>query len=138
MKEAEILKVFVYGTLKPGERNYAIYCQNKVIEIDEVYTQGYLYHLMLGYPAMILGEGKVRGYLLSFGDETVLKDLDHLENYDQQRSPQNNQYLRQELPIYQLTGKPCGQAWGYIMTPDTVKKFGGKLLPSGWWQSGIF
>ncbi len=39
MKEAEILKVFVYGTLKQGERNYAIYCQNKVIEIVDILTR---------------------------------------------------------------------------------------------------
>ncbi len=127
------LKVFVYGTLKPGERNYPIYCQDKVIEAIRAYTHGQLYHLSLGYPAMIVGTQKVQGYLLTLADETVLEKLDYLEDYHPLRSPQDNHYSRQTLSIYSLTGETLGDAWGYLMTVQKIQQLGGKLIPSGWW-----
>ena len=127
------LKVFVYGTLKPGERNYLAYCQNQVINTYQAYTYGKLYHLSLGYPGMTVGHQKVKGYLLTFAEEGILIHLDRLENYQPQRSPQNNQYLRKKLPIYALTGDSLGEAWGYLMTVENVKKYQGQRIESGWW-----
>ncbi|MEA5533026.1 gamma-glutamylcyclotransferase family protein [Crocosphaera sp. XPORK-15E] len=128
-----MLKVFVYGTLKPGERNYSIYCKGQVIKTCRAYTYGYLYQLNLGYPAMTVGDNKVKGYLLTFAEETALENLDELEDYHPQRSPQDNQYLRQKLAIYNVTGEPLGEAWSYLMTPDNIQKFRGTFLKSGWW-----
>ncbi|HAC63172.1 MAG TPA: hypothetical protein DCF68_06430 [Cyanothece sp. UBA12306] len=127
------MKVFVYGTLKPGECNYRSYCQKKVIEIIKAYTYGQLYHLSLGYPAMTRGNQKVQGYLLKFFDDTVLQKLDDLEDYYPLRSPQDSQYLRQNLVIYSPIGELLGEAWGYLMTVEKIKQLGGKLITSGWW-----
>lgn len=127
------MNVFVYGTLKPGERNYPIYCQTQVIQICQAYTYGHLYHLKLGYPAMTVGDQKVRGYLLTFADEAILTSLDRLENYQPQRSPQKNQYLRKKLPIYAATEEFLGDAWGYVMTFSKVMTYQGTLIESGWW-----
>ncbi|ACK64435.1 AIG2 family protein [Rippkaea orientalis PCC 8801] len=127
------MRVFVYGTLKPGERNYPIYCQNKVIEEIRVYTYGELYHLNLGYPGMTIGTRQVHGYLLVFADESVLEPLDRLEDYHPLRSPQDNQYLREVLTVYSLTGELLGETWGYRMTLEKVQQFGGQLVASGWW-----
>ncbi|MDB9315329.1 gamma-glutamylcyclotransferase [Spirulina sp. CS-785/01] len=74
-----VLSVFVYGTLKPGERNYPRYCAGKVVQQQPAFTWGTLYHLSLGYPGMTEGEEKVQGTLLTFSDERVLADLDSLQ-----------------------------------------------------------
>ncbi|MGK7874413.1 MAG: gamma-glutamylcyclotransferase [Xenococcaceae cyanobacterium] len=129
-----LLKVFVYGTLKPGEANYQYYCAGKVIEATRAYALGQLFHLPPGYPAMTPGNSRVEGFLLTLADSAVLEILDELEGYHPQRSPQENQYYRQKILVYNLSGKPLGKAWGYFMTSEQVRQLGGILLPSGWWS----
>ncbi len=128
------LRVFVYGTLKPGEANYN-YLQGQTFSVSDALTKGYLYHLpTLGYPALIPGEGTVYGCLLHFIDTAVLEHLDALEGYVPDRPLLENAYQRQQLAVYGLDGTPLGQAWGYVMTPAQVKHLGGILLPAGWWS----
>jgi gamma-glutamylcyclotransferase (GGCT)/AIG2-like uncharacterized protein YtfP len=128
------LKVFVYGTLKPGEENYHCYCASHVIEAKKAYTWGRLYHLPLGYPAMTTGKSKVIGFLLTFSNQEILKSLDELEDYSSLRSPQDNEYERQKIPVYDLSGEPLDEAWSYVMTACKVKQLKGVLVPSGWWS----
>lgn len=63
--------VFVYGTLKPGENNYQIYCAGKVLAEQRAITFGRLFSLPAGYPAMTPGDCPVHGFLLSFANSTV-------------------------------------------------------------------
>ena len=131
---AEFVKVFVYGTLKPGEANYQAYCADKVIEQTRAYTKGQLFHLPpRGYPAMIPGNSRVEGFLLTFADLAILDHLDELEDYQPQRSPQENEYYREEISIYATSGELLGEGWGYFMRVEKVQQLGGILLPSGWW-----
>ncbi|WP_448561677.1 gamma-glutamylcyclotransferase family protein [Trichothermofontia sp.] len=128
------LRIFVYGTLKPGEANYA-YLQGKTFSICDAFTKGYLYHLpTLGYPALIPGKGTVYGALLHFMDSEVLRHLDALEGYAPNRPRIDNEYQRRQLAVYGLDGKPLGWAWGYVMEPAQVERLGGILLPGGWWS----
>lgn len=129
------MKIFVYGTLKPGEANYPYYCEGKVIEAIKAYTWGKLFHLPLyGYPGMTVGDSKVKGFLLTFNDPAILANLDKLEDYDSQRSIEENEYQRQKISVYTLTGEPLGEAWGYVMSLAKVKQLNGVLVLSGWWQ----
>jgi gamma-glutamylcyclotransferase (GGCT)/AIG2-like uncharacterized protein YtfP len=130
-----VLKVFVYGTLKPGECNYRRYCAGRVANAIESYTWGQLYHLAIGYPAMTPGNNKIIGFLLTFANEKILVSLDELEDYHPQRSRQDNEYQRQKIPVYKLSGEPLGEAWGYLMAPKKVEQFGGILVPSGCWRA---
>ena len=130
--------VFVYGTLKPGESNYKFYCQGKTIAEIEAYTRGKLYHLAPGYPGMTAGNNKVKGYLLSFNSSNILNRLDWLENYQQDRTAQLNDYYRQQVPIYSLWDEPLGVAWCYLMSLDKIKFFRGQLLTSNSWNSNLF
>ena len=75
------MKVFVYGTLKPGEANYQNYCADKVIKAIAGYTEGRLYSLPMGYPAMTKGKSKTIGVLLTFTNADILTSLDILEGY---------------------------------------------------------
>jgi gamma-glutamylcyclotransferase (GGCT)/AIG2-like uncharacterized protein YtfP len=128
------IKVFVYGTLKPGESNYARYCVGKVVEEKRAIAFGQLYHLSLGYPAITPGESKVQGFLLTFADPYILRYLDELEDYEQNRRPEENEYNRQQIEIYDLEGRSLGLAWVYLMTSEQVQRLNGVLIPSGWWN----
>ena len=131
-----LLKVFVYGTLKPGECNYPHYCAGKVVEEKKAIAYGQIFHLPnFGYPAMTVGEDKVEGYLLTFANPDVIYHLDSLENYDEGRSRQKNLYDRQQIEVYDLQGRSLGFAWAYFMTTAQVTAFDGVYLPSGCWSS---
>ncbi|MDF5723411.1 MAG: gamma-glutamylcyclotransferase [Rhizonema sp. PD37] len=128
------LRVFVYGTLKPGEANYQRYCAGKVIYSKKAFTLGKLFALPMGYPAMIPGDSEVHGYLLSFTDKTVLSALDELEDYQPAKAASENLYNRQCVEIYDLQSGSLGLGWVYLMTSEAVYQLGGVLLPDGWWS----
>ncbi|HEY9829105.1 MAG TPA: gamma-glutamylcyclotransferase [Stenomitos sp.] len=128
------VKVFVYGTLKPGEINYDRYCVGKVLQEKPAIAYGQLYHLSLGYPGLILGDGQVQGFLLTFADSTIFESLDELEDYDPNRRPEDNEYNRAQVEVYDLVGQSLGLAWVYFMTVEKVQYFKGTLIPSGCWS----
>ncbi|WP_298921271.1 gamma-glutamylcyclotransferase [uncultured Nostoc sp.] len=130
---SDLVRVFVYGTLKPGEANYKKYCADKIIDVKRAFVQGKLFALPMGYPAMTLGNTQVYGYLLSFSNLRILNELDMLENYQPTRQPSENLYNRQIIEVYQLQSLSLGWAWVYLMTLDQVNQLGGFLQPDGWW-----
>jgi gamma-glutamylcyclotransferase (GGCT)/AIG2-like uncharacterized protein YtfP len=132
-----MIKVFVYGTLKPGEENYQGYCAGKVINATKAIARGKLYDLPMGYPAMIPGDSPVQGYLLSFADSGVLKELDELEDYYPTKPESEILYYRQQIETYNLQGQSLGLAWVYFMSSEKVTHFGGRILPDGWWSGGF-
>ncbi|MEM7553287.1 MAG: gamma-glutamylcyclotransferase [Cyanobacteria bacterium P01_A01_bin.84] len=138
-----MLKVFVYGTLKPGESNYQRYCAGKIIPIQvgmtdvtpvRAYTFGNLFTLQMGYPAMTTGKSKVYGYLLAFSDCEIMKDLDDLEGYDPSLNAASNLYNRYQVEIFNLQNQPIGNAWTYFMSQEKVKEFKGVYIKDGWWS----
>lgn len=75
-----IKHIFVYGTLKPGGRNY--YLAKGVTCTESAYLDGFklLNFEPEAYPAMVRGEGRVFGVVLTFADiGAVLPVLDALE-----------------------------------------------------------
>lgn len=133
-----MLKVFVYGTLKPGEINYKRYCLGKVVKQIKVWTKGQLYHLpYLGYPGMVSCKtGRVEGYLLLFNQANMLNILDELEDYHPRRSPWQNEYNRHPISVYWWDTQPeITQAWAYSMSIEQVQQRNGVLIASGWWNS---
>jgi gamma-glutamylcyclotransferase (GGCT)/AIG2-like uncharacterized protein YtfP len=129
-----MLDIFVYGTLKPGEINYQIYCHQVAIASQIAYARGQLFDLPLGYPAMTVGNNWIEGYVLTFAQEDILVSLDILEEYDEKRSPQENEYYRSRILVYAPSKQPLKEAWSYLMTPEKVKQLKGLLLPSGFWH----
>lgn len=133
----ELLKVFVYGTLKPGEANYDRYCHPWVIEAKPAIVYGRLYHLPLGYPALTSGNSPVQGFLLWFKDPTILADLDELEDYQADRPLEMNEYFRIQTEIFEVEPhrQSLGTAWVYQMQPALIEQLGGVWVPSGQWTS---
>jgi gamma-glutamylcyclotransferase (GGCT)/AIG2-like uncharacterized protein YtfP len=122
-----MINVFVYGTLKPDQVNHHL-IESKLINITQGFTYGELYHLPLGYPAMIKGNSQIKGFLLSFEDDQVLETLDQLED---------DFYDRLLIPVYSAREEKLSDAWAYITTPEQIKLLAGILVPSGWWQPNI-
>ena len=131
------VKVFVYGTLKPGEINYQYYCDGKVQSLCRAYTWGNLYSLPVGYPAMTSGDNQAWGMLLTFANLNILDSLDKLENYQETRASELNEYYRILVPVFSCTDELLGEAWCYLMTIARVKKYNGKAISSGWWTKSI-
>lgn len=130
-----MLKVFVYGTLKPGERNYQSYCADRVVEIQAAIAYGKLFALPCGYPAAIFPENYlVRGFVLSFLELTVLTALDELEDYHPDRLASQNDYQRHQIEVYNSTLQPLAKVWTYSMSLQKIKAYGGVLLKNGWWS----
>ncbi len=131
-----LLKIFVYGTLKPEEANFDRHCQKaleqKALEIQEAIAHGTLYALPMGYPAMTSGNSPIYGFLLSFHDPQILAELDDLEDYCPDRPFEDNEYYRQKIQTFSLTRQPLGNAWVYLMEFEKAKRLG-VLLPGGRW-----
>ncbi|MGK7921721.1 MAG: gamma-glutamylcyclotransferase [Trichodesmium sp.] len=127
------LRIFVYGTLKPGEANYQSYCTENIVEYLPVVAKGLLYELPIGYPAMTIGDRIVHGFVLSFKNPEILLDLDNLEDYHSERPPEMNEYQRQKIQVFTSNGQNFGMVWSYLMLPEKVKLLNGKNLPSGFW-----
>ncbi len=139
------MKVFVYGTLKPGEPFFQVFLGARVLTWQPAKTRGCLFHLPLGYPALVVdraadliqGEGWVAGSLLEFAPtdgSAVLSALDVFEEYEATRSPAENQYERQLRAVFAPTGESLGVAWMYVMQRDRVQQLEGIPIPSGVWS----
>ena len=134
------MKVFVYGTLKPGEINFErLFHSTEVVSTPAMIT-GKLYQIPFytekysrGYPAMTLGEGWVEGYLFEFENAEMLEQLDQLEGYQEGRSPEANDYQRQCLPIFTLEKECLTEAWVYVMTQEQLARAGGFSLNRSSW-----
>ncbi|MEH2206439.1 MAG: gamma-glutamylcyclotransferase [Nostoc sp.] len=134
IKLSDLVRVFVYGTLKPGEANYKRYCAGKVVDVKTAFVQGKLFALPMGYPTMTLGDSQVYGYLLSFSNPKILNELDVLEDYQPNRQTPKNLYNRQIIEVYEPKSLSLGWAWVYLMTLEQVEQLGGFLQPGGWWS----
>lgn len=135
IKFSNLVRVFVYGTLKPGEANYKKYCAGKVVDVKRAFVQGKLFALPMGYPAMTLGDSQVHGYLLTFTNSKILKELDVLEDYHSDRQTPENLYNRQIIEVYEPRSLSLGWAWVYLMTLEQVEQLASFLQPDGWWSS---
>ncbi|MBP0015594.1 MAG: gamma-glutamylcyclotransferase [Roseofilum sp. SBFL] len=129
-----MFKVFVYGTLKPGEVNYQRYCEGRIVKEEEAIAWGRLFLLPMGYPGLTVGTKRIEGYVLHFQDSHLLDQLDQLEGYHPDSPLEDNQYLRQLMPVFRPTGEPLGDALVYVMSVEKIEGYGGTELLNGSWS----
>lgn len=150
--ELPLLNVFVYGTLKRGQRNHEPYCSG-ALSVREARVSGWLYDLPFGFPGLMVpaetvlaigtedyagDAGKqylacglsrsldpvVHGELLTFDDPAQrLPALDGLEEF---RPGEPGLYRRVLIPV-QTNGEAL-LAWAYA-----IKNPSGKQLSGGRW-----
>lgn len=110
------LPVFVYGTLRPGEKNYSSYLGGKTIREVSATAEGILHFVKSdgGYPYVVSGAGVVHGELIEinppFYAET-LRSLDKLEEYDP-ADEGKSLYLRRRTTVHLYDGGTA-DAWIY-------------------------
>ena len=133
----EGLRVFVYGTLKPGGHYWPQFCEGKVVGWSEARVKGRIYDLPVGYPAVSFeGEGWVQGVVLSLKDVSGLKGLDRLEGFDPLRPRANrNEYIRKKVHAWLVEEERIERVWGYEMSLERISRHGGRFLEEGVWPS---
>lgn len=134
---SNLTRVFVYGTLQPGEQFHQAYCGGGLISAEPAMVRGQLYHLSLGYPGLAQGSDRVYGSLLSFEQADILQRLDPLEDYVPGRHASRNLYQRDRTMVQNLAGDPLGEAWIYRMELARIQTLNGKYLPEGRWNAAI-
>lgn len=129
------LKVFVYGTLKPGGHYWPDFCQGKLAsEPRPAKIRGELYDLHVGYPGLLLsGDQWVHGYVLEMVDEAAFAGLDYLEGYVPGRPEAENDYNRLRVRCFSPEGKPLDEVWIYEMTAEKIAQHKGTRIESGDW-----
>jgi gamma-glutamylcyclotransferase (GGCT)/AIG2-like uncharacterized protein YtfP len=134
-KGAAGLRVFVYGTLMPGEVNHRTYCELFHPRVTIASVRGRLFRLPAGYPALVPGELWIEGRLLEFENGSVLSVLDELEDYQPSRPSSDNEYDREEVAIFNPAGEALGVAWTYRMTEEKARRFQGVPIDGTSWGS---
>lgn len=127
-------RLFVYGTLKPGEAAFESLCRPFVQSLCPAIAPGRLYDLPLGYPAMTLEQGWVQGVLLTLALADGVEAMDKFEEYYPDRPPSASQYQRISHDIYDHHQRCLGQAWVYVMDPQRIQSLRGQWLPAGHWS----
>jgi gamma-glutamylcyclotransferase (GGCT)/AIG2-like uncharacterized protein YtfP len=114
MKAAR-LPVFVYGTLRPGEKNYPVCLAGRTVEEVAATAEGQLYFVADGgYPYVEPGPGTVAGELIYLEPRhyaQTLRGLDALEEYDPDNES-HSVYLRRRTTVTLVDGSRT-TAWIY-------------------------
>ncbi|MFS0635422.1 gamma-glutamylcyclotransferase [Mesobacillus foraminis] len=120
--------VFVYGTLRMGQRNQHV-LQNSVRGAAQCYTNGELYDSPYGYPFLKEDEtGRVYGELYEADQELLIK-LDDFEGY---RGPgKNNHYNRTIKTV--TTDIGTVQAFVYVL-PEDGDRYKLQYIEGGDWS----
>ncbi len=117
----EPLPVFAYGTLRPEMGNERLWLGPRSRSTAAVLEGFRLYHLRYGFPAIVPGEGLVRGDLVETEDPVaLLHALDRLEGF-RPDAPRSSHYLRVRVEVALADGRRS-PAWTYVYTPDRLQE----------------
>lgn len=129
--------VFVYGTLKRGERNFPVSQQAGWVRSEPGWLEGFqLFHIPqreprpYSYPAIVQADGRVWGEVQCFQDlEYALTVLDQLEDEGQE-------YLR--IPATAHTPSGTIRVWVYVYPGlEAIRHAQGILVPGGRWSESL-
>jgi len=130
----KLRRVFVYGTLMKDCGNYKRYLKDRISRITPGYTEGLLYHLPEGYPALLEGDGIVKGEIMEEVDEKLLRTLDRLEDYAE--GGKNNLYERKIKTVFTAAGERL-DCWVYVFSDEKYAMQYGVFIPDGDWRNFI-
>lgn len=126
--------VFVYGTLRPGEKNYPDFLQGKTLQELPGQIPGRLYFVRSGgYPYLAPDKGWVKGEVVFLKPERyaeVLHDLDRLEEYDP-HDETASVYLRRPATAVLHDGRRL-EVWAYYWNEPRIT---GEPVPDGDFRS---
>ncbi|MEU9288053.1 gamma-glutamylcyclotransferase family protein [Streptomyces sp. NPDC048275] len=131
------LPFFVYGTLRPGERNHALFLCGRTASEEPGRLAGAVLYDGPGYPyAVEESGGVVRGELVTALPEVygeLLGALDRLEEYVP--GDPRNLYERVAREVTREDGTAV-RAWVYVAAPAVAAglRAHGKLIEGGEWR----
>lgn len=115
-------KIFVYGTLLKGCRNYRKYLEDHVGQIQSAYVRGTLYSIKnKDYPALLEGNDFIAGEIMEI-DDSLCDVLDRLEGF-RCNGDLMNEYNKKTVWIYDLDFQPIIQLPVYfynIQHPEQI------------------
>ncbi|MFJ8695471.1 gamma-glutamylcyclotransferase family protein [Streptomyces roseolilacinus] len=129
------LPFFVYGTLRPGEPNHALFLRGRTAAEEPARLPGSVLHDGPGYPYAVRGgTGHVAGDLVhaapgAYGG--LLASLDLLEEYHGPGHPLNL-YERRRCDVVRVRDGAPVPAWVYVAAARAVP---GPRIPGGDWLS---
>lgn len=140
---AEELPFFVYGTLRPGERNHDLVLLRRTAAEEPARLAGTVLYEGPGYPYAVLddsAEGTVAGEVVTAAPgkyEELLAVLDHLEGHVAPGHP-GNLYERVARDVVRPDGTAV-RAWVYVAAPGVARKLRatGTLIRGGDWSGGL-
>lgn len=122
--------VFVYGTLKPGERNHGVIGRGGSFSCEEAHISGFdIYHFHPeNYPGILQGDGVVHGWIITYSDiSKAMPYLDELEGTSMEPPLYNR-----VLTIAQPQGTPV---WVYVYgRPERCRQPSARRVASGNWS----
>jgi gamma-glutamylcyclotransferase (GGCT)/AIG2-like uncharacterized protein YtfP len=134
----ERLPVFVYGTLRPGQRLHRLVADAAATTRPAVLPGHQLYGTGMAFPYVTpatAGGRQVVGDLLDLDPDQypeVLERLDGVEGYRPDRPENHCHYLRQKVTVL-VAGQPH-QAWVYLAGPHATQHLtDAQLSPTGDW-----
>lgn len=137
--EGDRLPFFVYGTLRPGERNHDVHLRGSVEAETPARLSGAVLYEGPGYPYLVEGpEGTpVRGELITATPsayDRLLADLDVLEDYAP--GDPRNLYERVVREVTRLDGATA-PAWVYVAAPRVAARLRASevVIEGGDWSS---
>lgn len=124
------MPVFVYGTLRRGEKNYPRYLGGRTVAELSGTVAGELFFVSDGgYPYLAPGEGRVHGEVMVLDPRhyaATLRALDELEEYDP-RDEASSVYLRRRARVLLADGSDR-LAWVYYWN---LAELQGRPIASG-------
>lgn len=139
--EGDRLPFFVYGTLRPGERNHDAYLRGSVAAESPARLPGAVLYEGPGYPYLMEDPegGPVSGELITAlpsAYDRLLADLDVLEDYTP--GDPRNLYERVVREVA-LPGGATERAWVYVAAPRVAARLrasgAGVVIGGGDWAS---
>lgn len=131
----EVNSIFVYGTLKKGFSNYKI-IKDIYKECYKAEAKGKIFDYRDTFPAMILGNGIVKGELYVFNDlSKIMPKIDYIEGYEGEEN-ENNLYDRIIIDVYLPEVDKIVKSYVYVFRDiqEIYCEEGFTFIESGEWK----
>ncbi|MBT2387210.1 gamma-glutamylcyclotransferase family protein [Streptomyces sp. ISL-11] len=134
----ERLPVFVYGTLRPGQRNYGALLRGRTVGEEPARMRGAVLYEGPGYPYAVPDRtGEICGdlvFLAADRHDAVLASLDGLEGTAPGVATRH--YMRVERPVLLADGRAT-RAWVYLAGEEMARRLRavGTPIPGGSWPA---